>query len=598
MDKLSRNVAASIHFTLGCLMLAPPAGASAQQQMRRFAVASPPALHLHDAASRLDLPRSGSDEVSYAPGKVALSVMGRLVGTGVGTYGALELGNGPWDRDAELGGLIGGGAGATAGLLFMGPTAGAAASAIVLGALAEMRAGTAVLFWPGNLPYALGVPIPFGGAIRRVVKIGRTGALESDMASIQRREVLSWSLYDFANSAFTTLIVTFIFSRYYAEVVAEDSLHGAILWTRAVNISAVTVAFLMPVLGAIADHSGRKKLFLLLATVQTIVFTALLFFAGPGDALWAGAVFVVANIGFEGGQVFYNGFLPEISDRRTMGRVSGFAWGLGYLGGLIALTIGLGMVTSWVGEADQLNVRASTLLVAAWYALFSIPMFLFVRERAERRRASVGEYLVIGLRRVGDTFRHLRTFGEAAKLLLARLLYNDGLTTLFTMASIYVGATLRMEFAEVLTLGIAINVAAGLGAATFGLVDDRIGGKRTIQITLVVLLVATGIGSLTRSTTGFWVAALLIGLMAGPNQSASRSLLSRFVPADKQAEFFGFFAFSGKLSSVAGPFLYGLLLTFTGSHRIAMGSIGAFFLLGFLILLRVDEAAGIRAAGA
>jgi UMF1 family MFS transporter len=418
------------------------------------------------------------------------------------------------------------------------------------------------------------------------------------MPPIHRREVVSWSLYDFANSAFTTLIVTFIFSRYYATVVSDDPLRGAVLWTRAVNISAVTVAVLMPVLGAIADHSGRKKLFLFIATAQTVVFTALLFFAGPGDALWAGAVFVIANIGFEGGQVFYNGFLPEISDRKTMGRVSGLAWGLGYVGGLLALALGLGMYSGWVPETDGLNVRASTLLVAAWFAVFSIPMFLWVRERAPRHSASPGEYVAIGFRRVADTFRHLRTFGEAAKLLLARLIYNDGLTTVFTMASIYVGATLGMGFGEVLVMGIAINVAAGLGAAAFGFVDDRIGGKRTIQITLVVLVVATVLGSLARSTTAFWIAATLIGLMAGPNQSASRSLLSRFVPEAKQAEFFGFFAFSGKLSSVAGPFLYGLLLTLTESHRIAMGSIGLFFTLGFLILLTVDEAAGIRVADA
>ena len=412
------------------------------------------------------------------------------------------------------------------------------------------------------------------------------------MPPIKRREVVSWSLYDFANSAFTTLIVTFIFSRYYAEVVSDDPLRGAVLWTRAVNISAITVALLMPVLGAIADHSGRKKLFLFIATAQSVVFT------GPGDALWAGAVFIIANVGFEGAQVFYNGFLPEISDRKTMGRVSGLAWGLGYIGGLLALAIGLGMYSGWVPDTEYLNVRVSTLVVAVWYAVFSIPIFLWVTERAERRRATAGQYVAIGFRRVGETFRHLRTFGEAAKLLGARLIYNDGLTTIFAMASIYVGATLGMDFGQVLIMGITINVAAGIGAAAFGFVDDRIGGKRTIMITLALLVVATAIGSLARTTTGFWVAAVIIGLMVGPNQSASRSLLARFVPDSKQSEFFGFFAFSGKLSSVAGPFLYGLLLSLTESHRIAMGSIVLFFIAGFVILLTVDEAEGIRVADA
>ncbi|MDX1675110.1 MAG: MFS transporter [Longimicrobiales bacterium] len=418
------------------------------------------------------------------------------------------------------------------------------------------------------------------------------------MPSIRRREVIGWSLYDFANSAFTTLIVTFIFSRYYADVVADDPLEGAVMWTRAVNISAITVALIMPVLGAVADHSGRKKLFLLIATAQSVVFTALLFFAGPGDALWAGAAFILANVAFEGSQVFYNGFLPEISTRETMGRVSGLAWGLGYVGGLLALALGLAMYYGWIPVPDReyLNVRASTLLVAAWYAVFSVPVFLWVTERAERRRASLRQYAVIGFRRVGDTFRHLRTFSEAAKLLLARLIYNDGLTTIFAMASIYMGATLGMDLGQAMVVGVAINVAAGIGAATFGYVDDRIGGKRTIAITLVVLTAATAVGSLTSSVAVFWIAAVFIGLMVGPNQSASRSLLARFVPDSKQSEFFGFFAFSGKLSSVAGPFVYGLLLTATGSHRIAMASIIGFFTIGLVILLTVDEAEGIRAA--
>ncbi len=416
------------------------------------------------------------------------------------------------------------------------------------------------------------------------------------MPPVKRREVISWSLYDFANSAFTTLIVTFIFSRYYAEVVSDDPLRGAVLWTRAVNISAVTVAVLMPVLGAIADHSGRKKLFLFIATVQSVVFTALLFFAGPGDALWAGAVFIIANVGFEGSQVFYNGFLPEISTRKTMGRVSGLAWGLGYIGGLLALALGLGLYSGWVPDTDYLNVRVSTLVVAVWYAVFSIPIFLWVTERAERRQARAGEYVSIGFRRVAETFRHLRTFGEAAKLLVARLIYNDGLTTIFAMASIYVGATLGMDFGQVLIMGIVINVAAGLGAAVFGFVDDRIGGKKTILFTLVLLVIATAIGSLARSTTSFWVAAVIIGLMVGPNQSASRSLLARFVPDSKQSEFFGFFAFSGKLSSIGGPFVYGLLLTLTESHRVAMASIAGFFIVGFVVLLTVDEAKGIEVA--
>jgi UMF1 family MFS transporter len=413
---------------------------------------------------------------------------------------------------------------------------------------------------------------------------------------VRRREIFSWSLYDFANSAFTTLIVTFIFSRYFAEVVASDPLRGAVLWTRAVNASAVIVALAMPVLGAMADYSGRKKLFLGLITAESVAFTALLFFAGPGQAGIAAVLFIAANVGFEGAQVFYNGFLPELSTRETIGRVSGNAWGLGYVGGLLALLVGLWMVRGGLPTDGHLNVRATTLLVAGWWAVFAIPMFLFVRERAPRRHAPFGRYVTIGFGRVGDTLRHLRQFREAAKLLVARLIYNDGLTTVFAMAAIYVSAVFGMTTADVIVMGLVVNVAAGLGAFALGFLDDVIGGKRTIMVTLVVLSGATILGSTAPGVTAFWIAAVLIGLMVGPAQSASRSLLARFVPESKHAEFFGFFAFSGKLSSVAGPFTYGLLLQITGSHRIAMGSILAFFLVGLLILLTVDEEAGIAAA--
>lgn len=418
------------------------------------------------------------------------------------------------------------------------------------------------------------------------------------MEPVKRREIFSWSLYDFANSAFTTVIVTFVFSRFYAEVIASDPTRGAVWWTYAVNASAIIVALIMPILGAVADFSARKKVFLLVVTVESILFTVLLFFMGPGDALMAAILFVFANVGFEAAQVFYNGFLPEISERGRMGRVSGWGWGLGYLGGLLCLALALGMYELWLPAENNLNVRSVTLLVAAWWAVFSIPMFVFVKERAEPQAAGVEGYVVGGFRRVVRTFKEIRTFKEAAKLLLARLIYNDGLTTIFVMAAIYVSAVFGMDTGDVIMMGILINVAAGVGAFTFGYVDDRIGGKATIILSLLVLSVGTILGSTTESATGFWVAAVLIGLMVGPNQSASRSLLGRFVPNTKQAEFFGFFAFSGKLSSVAGPFVYGMLLTLTDSHRISMGSILVFFLVGLAIVLTVDEKTGMAAADA
>ena len=413
--------------------------------------------------------------------------------------------------------------------------------------------------------------------------------------AVRRREIFAWCMYDFANSAFTTLIVTFIFSAYFMQVVVGDEVRGTVLWTRAVNISAIVVALSMPVLGAIADFSRRKKRFLLLATLQTLAFTTLLFFMQPGMVVLAVVLFVFANVAYEGGQAFYNAFLPEISTSRNMGRISGYGWALGYVGGLAALGIALWMMSA-LPEHGHLNVRATSLLVAIWFAVFSIPTFLFLRERGVARAVEPGTYVREGFRRVAETFRHLRRYREAAKVLLARLVYNDGLVTIFALAGIYSIAVFDFTIEEVIKLGIVANVAAGLGAFGFGFVNDWIGGKRTIAITLVVLTISAILGATAETRTGFWIAAILISFMVGPTQSASRTLLGSMTPQAKHAEFFGFYAFSGKLSSILGPLLFGTVVGFTGNHRIAMGSMVVFFVVGFVLLMLVDEETGIAAA--
>jgi UMF1 family MFS transporter len=417
-------------------------------------------------------------------------------------------------------------------------------------------------------------------------------------APATRTEVAAWSLYDFGSSAFNTLIVTFIFNFFFVNAIADDPTRGTVLWARALNLSALIVAILMPLLGAAADYGGRKKPLLVGFALLSIFGTVGLFFVGrPGMALAAVAVFVIANMGFEAGNVFYNAFLPEVSTRRTIGRISGLGYLVGYAGGLLSLAIGLGMV-SWLPKENDLNVRATILLVAAWYLIFCLPMFFLVRERAERRTASLGDYAREGFRRLAGTARNLGDYREAAKLILARMIYNDGLVTVIAMAAIYAGAVLGMELEQVLLMAIALNVAAGIGAFAFGFVDDRIGGKRTIAITLVLLIVAGIIGVATTTIAGFLVAATLIGLMMGPNQSASRSLLSKLVPEHKHAEFFGLFAFSGKLSSLLGPLAYGSVVAATGNHKLAMSSILLFFVVGLGLLMMVREAEGIRLARA
>lgn len=416
-----------------------------------------------------------------------------------------------------------------------------------------------------------------------------------------RGAIASWCLYDWANSAFTTLVVTFIYNTYFSTSFVPDQEHGAALWSRGVATSAVLIALLSPVLGAIADRGGRRRLFLALSTWTCVAFTAALAFVSPTQshaALTALVVFVIANVAFEMGGVFYNAFLPELVPQEKIGRVSGYGWGIGYIGGLLAMVLALVAFvrpeTPWFGisTADGFQYRATNLLVAAWFFVFSIPMLLFVRERTERTACLDVRGALADL---GHTFRALGAYREVMKFLAARLVYNDGLVTIFAFGAIYAKVRFDMPMSEVVQFGIALNVAAGLGALAFGFVDDRIGGKRTVVVTLVALVAATVLAVLAPSKTWLWIAGVLVGIFVGPNQSASRSLMGRFVPERHKGEFFGFFAFSGKITSFMGPLLLGVMTDAYGI-RAGIGSVLVFFLVGGAILLTVNERLGIEAA--
>jgi UMF1 family MFS transporter len=418
------------------------------------------------------------------------------------------------------------------------------------------------------------------------------------------RAIGSWALYDFANSPFTTLVVTFVYATYFTQAIAADPISGTALWSRAVTITALIVAFASPFLGALADRGGFRKLFLLVATVLCILATAALYRVLPGEVMAALILFVVANVAYELGTVFYNAFLPDISPPEKIGAISGWAWGVGFIGGLLALVVSLVMLiqpeTPWFGfsTVDGENVRATNLLVALWFAVFSVPLVLFVHEDKSAVSAT-GHVMRDTVRQLRGTFRALRQHRQILRFLVARLVYNDGLVTVFAFGGIYAAETFGFTLQQVLLFGVAINVTAGSGAIAFGYLDDKIGAKRTLVISLFGLIVATLIAVLATSAAWLWGAGLLIGIFVGPNQSASRSLMARFVPHDKENEFFGFFAFSGKLTAFAGPFLLGLLTQWSGSQRVGISVVLLFFVVGLLLLTRVDEQAGsaARAAG-
>jgi UMF1 family MFS transporter len=413
-----------------------------------------------------------------------------------------------------------------------------------------------------------------------------------------RLAVGSWAMYDFANSAFTTLVVTFIFATYFTDAIAENNVIGTELWSRGVALSQIAVAVLSPFLGALADRGGYRKRFLLLATFVCVGGSSLLYTAGPGDVLFALGIFVVANVAFELANVFYNAFLPDIAPAHRIGRVSGYGWSVGYLGGLLCLLAGYYLFVApetppfgLSAEAGE-HVRATNLLVAAWYGLFSIPLFVVLKERALDDPARVGPVVRSATRRLVDTFRDLHAYRDIFWLLLARLVYNDGLVTIFAFGGIYAVGTFGFTTADIFLFGIALNLAAGIGAYGFGFVDDRLGGRTTILISLALLTLAAGMAVAAATRAVFWAAALLVGLCAGPNQSASRSLMGRFIPLHKENEFYGFFAFSGKATAFLGPVLLGLITGFFDSQRAGMAVVILFFVIGGLILTRVDEERG------
>lgn len=333
-----------------------------------------------------------------------------------------------------------------------------------------------------------------------------------------------------------------------------------------------------------------------------MVATAALAFvspAMPNAALLALVLYVLGDWSFETGYTFYNAFLPTIASPARIGRVSGYGWGVGYIGGLVCMGIALvGFVqpaVPWFGlsKVEGWNVRATNLLVAAWYLVFALPLFLFV---PEQRTGRVKVDARGTLRELGRTVRSLGRYREIVKFLVARLIFNDGLVTIFAFGGIYAAGTFGMALGQVIVFGIALNVASGLGALVFGFVDDRIGGKRTIMVTLVALSVATALAVWAPSKSCLWVAGILIGVFVGPNQSASRSLMGRFVPERHQAEFFGFFQFSGKATSFVGPILLGTAAQVFGSQRVGVATVLVFFLVGAMLLATVNEQEALAAA--
>ena len=399
-----------------------------------------------------------------------------------------------------------------------------------------------------------------------------------------RKQVFSWSLYDFANQPFTTIIVTFIYSSFFVKVIAENEQVGTIMWANAISITALVVAILSPILGAIADNGGYRKFFLILFTSICAIFSMLLYFPQSGDEFFALTLFVIANIAFEMGTVFCNSYLPDLSEEKNCGSISGFAWGIGFFGGLIALFLAQYLFP----DLNSDSIRKINILVGIWFLLFSVPTFLFVKDKAREKFRK--DHIINSFASIRATFKSISKYKIISQFLISRIFFNDGLITIFALGGVYAVGTLNFSFNEVMQLGIVLNIAAGIGSFLFGYIEDKIGAIKAINITLLVLIISTLIAIYAPETHYpkelFWLAGILIGLMVGPNQSCSRSLMSQLIPKEKINEFFGFFALTGKATSFMGPLLFGII-TSIYNQQMALWVVVIFFVLGLYLFRRI-----------
>jgi len=409
-----------------------------------------------------------------------------------------------------------------------------------------------------------------------------------------RRAIAAWCLYDWANSAFPTVIVTFVFAAYFTKGIAVDEVTGTAQWGWTMSLSALAVAALGPVLGAIADHGGRRKPWLALFTAIAVVGSWALWWGGADAVLMTLVIVGIANFAFEMGMVFYNAMLPDLVMRERLGRVSGWGWGVGYVGGLACLGAALVLLVQaetpifGLDKSAAEHLRATGPMVAIWFAVFAVPLFIWTPDKASGM--AMGAAARAGLKTLATTLGNLGQYRDVLWFLIARMIYTDGLVTLFAFGGIYAAGTFGMEFEELIQLGIAMNVTAGAGAFAFGWIDDRIGAKPTILIS-VGCLTLLGMALLWAPTKmWFWVFALPLGIFVGPAQSASRSMMARLAPEDMRTEFFGLYAFSGKATAFMGPALLGVVTVATDSQRWGMATIMVFLICGMALLVKVPAA--------
>ena len=420
---------------------------------------------------------------------------------------------------------------------------------------------------------------------------------------VRKREVFGWAIYDFANSGYTTVVLTAVFGAYFVGVVADGATWGTVLWTAAISMASLIVMLTMPAIGAYADLLAAKKRLLAFSTLGCVLGTAALALAGRGDVAVAMVAVVVSYTFFSYGEALIAALLPELARDAAMGRVSEWGWSFGYLGVMLALGLGLAYVMAAQARAEPATtfVPVVMLITAAIYGLASLATFALLRERPTPVPASGGAATAAGVRaslaRLAQTWRQARRYRNLRSLLICCVSYQAGISVVITLAAVYAEQALGFKQADTMLLVFLVNIAAVVGAFSFGYWQDRFGHKRTLGFTLVGWIVMTALAAFATGPAMFWLAAMIAGLCMGASQSAGRAMVGLLTPPDRRAEFFGLWSFATHLSVVIGPLTYGLITWLSGGyHRAAILSTALFFAVGLWLLRPIDMARGQGAA--
>ncbi len=414
--------------------------------------------------------------------------------------------------------------------------------------------------------------------------------------------IFIWSLFDFANTSYSIVVVTFIYAVYFKDIVALGKPIGDLYWSIGISISMLISGIIAPILGAIADYSAGKKRFLLFFTLLSIISTSLLYFVQEGMIFWGLTLFILSNIGFESGLVFYDSFLPELTSPKNYGRVSGYGFAFGYFGSIASLAIAFPFI-----QADM--VRETFPISALFFLIFAIPLFIFLKDSRREVKVNIS-FINIGFRRVKNTFSHLRNYKNLALYLLAFFFYIEGVNTTIFFSGNFARTSLGFSLTDLALFFLIVQTPAIGGSLLFGILSDSIGQKKSIIISLYIwiftmllafiisnenngllIYLADYFSLETRDfqSLSFYIVGLLAGSVMGATQSTSRSMMTKLTPIEKKTEFFGFYSLFGKSSAIVGPLVFGIISFVTESQSYAILSISGFFIVGLFILRFVED---------